>query len=360
MGILELIGEPLRGHAHARGTRWIISLCAAGSLILGFPEKPQNASAPGKRIVPEFVEPHLLLEGALEPAVTVSVIAASDGTASEILAPVGTQVAAGQPVVGLEPAFTPADLEEAQHTLDSAYASLQSRRLEYSVALDNLQYALPESLEQTKQVLIDSAGRLERDYIAAETAAERLDHIERSIARQTLRATLSGVVTAVEIQPGARVSAGAIVAEISALDRLAITAQISASDLARLRNARSISVQSPADGAFAYPGDRISPQTCSEDERCDVRIEFKNPGHLKPGMSARVKIVTGPSRSALLVPRESLTWFDGSEAGILLLTEAGRSEHQIQIGEEILPGKVEVLSGIAPGTLVAGPAPASP
>lgn len=212
------------------------------------------------------------------------------------------------------------------------------------------------------------AERLRRESAADPQAAEaaarlaeatrarlrNLQVAEQAGARQTLHAPIDGVVLEKTAIEGARFAAGEALFRIADLSRVWVIADVFERDLAQLR------VGQPAQLVFdAFPGRSFEarvaylyPTLDTATRSTQVRLELDNPdGALRPGMFARVEIMTGGDAPRVAVPA-SAAIDDGDRQVVLVALGEGRfAPRPVRLG---MRGSdfAEVLDGVRDGERV--------
>jgi Cu(I)/Ag(I) efflux system membrane fusion protein len=164
----------------------------------------------------------------------------------------------------------------------------------------------------------------------------------------------AGFVIEKNIVEGAAIEPGMRLLRIAALDRVWVEADVYEADLARVRLGQPARVtldylpgkSYDAKVAFVYPYLESSARTGR------VRIELPNKaGELRPGMYASVELASdvGPR---LEVPAAAIVYTGPRRLVFVDLGEGRFSPREVQVGTEA-DGMYEVLSGLAPGEMVA-------
>ncbi|HEY5007097.1 MAG TPA: efflux RND transporter periplasmic adaptor subunit [Caulobacteraceae bacterium] len=270
--------------------------------------------------------------GAVEfaPAAERSLSAPVDAVVSTILAPAGTTVTAGQPVLALR--LSPSsqlDLNKA-HTdavaAAAAYARAQRLRL---TGLDS------DADVETARAAAASAGA------AAQSLASR------SGAALILRAPMAGVVETVTAAPGDTVTAGASLGKIGALSGLRVRLGVEAAAAARIPNHATVHL-SPLAG-----GPEQSASVLSVDPRLDAQTRLASVivrapgGGLAPGEPLKGAIVLSDHSGAAVIPRAALL-YDQEHPYVFTVTRSVAHRRDVVLGASD-DQRVEVTGGLAVG-----------
>ena len=215
------------------------------------------------------------------------------------------------------------------------------------------------SAKEKLTLLKKGARQEDRDALRAQIrqaeAAVRLAQIH--LRNTSIRAPISGIVSQRFLDQGALVSTTAPVLRIVAMDRVKVVAQVVEREIAQLMCGAIADIQVDAYGEEVFQGELIciSPTVNPESRTADIEIGVNNKDHLlKPGMFARVSIVTQRREGVLLLPKESLAEQDGAPQ--VFVNEKGKASRRVVSlgvrGEQ----HVEVLRGLEAGdeVIIAG------
>ncbi|WP_418646815.1 efflux RND transporter periplasmic adaptor subunit [Thauera butanivorans] len=238
------------------------------------------------------------------------------------------------------------DVVRRGQPLFSAYSpELQSAGEELRIAerLRRESAADPQAAEAAARLAEATRARLRNLQVAEQTGA-----------RQTLHAPINGVVLEKTAVEGARFAAGEALFRIADLSRVWVIADVFERDLAQLR------VGQPAQLVFdAFPGRSFEarvaylyPTLDTATRSTQVRLELDNSdGALRPGMFARVEVVTGGDAPRVAVPASAVI-DDGDRQVVLVALGEGRfAPRPVRLGTR--GGDfAEVLDGVREGERV--------
>lgn len=242
------------------------------------------------------------------------------------------------------------DLAVTSSTLELRFAQRERERLE---ALRR-EGAVPE------RRVVDAMHAEEEAAAALGTAQRRLGQfrrVQRTAGKGegsvTLRAPMSGTITAIDVAPGAFVEAGAAVLHVTDLTRVWLEARIPEVDGARVGTPRGASVlvegyDTPLElgaDAVIVRGSVIDP----DDRTLHVVFALDNTETRLPiGAFARVAIVLDDEREAIAVPESALV-DDGGTMVVYVQAEGEAFERRVVRTGLVDRGVVEILSGVAAG-----------
>ena len=279
-----------------------------------------------------------------------------DGAVSQIGAPldgrvvavhvtIGSRVKAGDPLVTLD---CP-DAAEIRAQVETARANLREAQA---------------ALDRQDRMLQQGVG-IERDKIAAETHLQdtqaEVERVEADAAfvgmgagtTVVLRAPMAGSVISRKANVGLGVQKGAEpIIEIGDLSAVWIVADVFERDLPRIHEGAHATVtlpsaDAPLDGRVASIGTIVATGL----RAAPVRIVLDLPGaQLRPGMYGRADLQAFDGD--LTVPTESILIKDGKESVVYVQKDALTFERRtVTVGQHV-GGRIQIISGLAPGDRV--------
>jgi len=246
----------------------------------------------------------------------------------------GGHVVAGQPLFSLDASLPDAALKEALANLEN------SRR------------AASRAKELLDQKLVSQA-----DYDKARAALgvdeARANSARATLAKYTIRAPFSGQVGLRGISVGEFVNAGQDLIALVRIDPIEVDFSVPERALSQLSRGQSIRIE-----VDAFPGDHFGGRVLAIDPSIDtstrsvkLRAQIGNPdGRLKPGQFARLQLESSGDTQALLVPEQALMQ-DGDTRFVYTVVDGKAKKTVIKTGARV-PGKVEIVEGLAPGAVV--------
>lgn len=171
--------------------------------------------------------------------------------------------------------------------------------------------------------------------------------------RTTFFSTASGYITELNLREGDYVPEGGSIVKLAGLSTLWVEAQVYATQLAQLNNAKNVMVEIPDIPGKKFPG-KISfqnPELNPATRINLIRIPVTNEGNqLKPGMSAYITVKTGGT-NALFLPSDAVLR-DGKMAMIWIQTSQNKFKSvMVETGMES-GNMIEIKSGIQPNDVV--------
>ena len=231
-------------------------------------------------------------------------------------------------------------------------AQLKQSEAQASIARTNLQ----RNRELVAQNFV-SQSAVDQSAAALEVAEAQVALARAQLARMRILAPFDGIAGIRNVNLGDYVKDGADLVGIEDLSQVLVGFRLPERFVARVKTGQAVDVT-----LDALPGQRFAGRIDALDSVVDangrsllVRARLDNPdGVLKSGMFARARIVFAQRENALVVPEEALVPMGGKQYLFKVIEGpdgkvARRLEARIGLR---LPGKVEVLEGLAPGELV--------
>lgn len=250
----------------------------------------------------------------------------------------GQRVRRGQLLVQLDDTLPRAQLQQAQAQASIARTNLQRNR---------------ELLAQN----FVSASAVDQSAAALEVAEAQVALAAAQVERMRIVAPFDGVAGIATINLGDYVKDGADLVNIEDASSMSVDFRLPERYLARLKAGQPVDVQVDALPGRSFQGriDAIDSQIDAQGRALLVRARLPNPkGELKPGMFARARTVFAVREQAVVVPEEALVPQGGKQYLVKVVDgPAGKVSQRLEarIGLR-LPGRVEILEGLASGELV--------
>lgn len=250
----------------------------------------------------------------------------------------GQRVRRGQLLVQLDDTLQRAQLQQAQAQASIARTNLQRNR---------------ELLAQN----FVSASAVDQSAAALEVAEAQVALASAQVERMRVVAPFDGVAGIAAINLGDYVKDGADLVNIEDASSMSVDFRLPERYLARLKAGQPVDVQVDALPGRSFQGriDAIDSQIDAQGRALLVRARLPNPkGELKAGMFARARTVFAVREQAVVVPEEALVPQGGKQYLIKVVEgPAGKVSQRLEarIGLR-LPGRVEILDGLASGDLV--------
>ena len=233
-------------------------------------------------------------------------------------------------------------------------AQLQQAQAQASIAKTNLQ----RSRELVAQNFV-SQSAVDQNAATLEVAQAQVALAQAQLAKMRILAPFDGVAGIRSVNVGDYVAAGADVVSLEDTATVNVDFRLPERFLARLKPAQAVEVTLDAlpGRSFAGQVDAVDTQLDANGRSLLVRARLDNrQGVLRSGMFARVRIVFATRDNALVVPEEALVPQGGKQYLVKVVDAPdGRGKVSRRIEARIgarIPGKVEILEGLAAGDTV--------
>ncbi|WP_235263818.1 efflux RND transporter periplasmic adaptor subunit [Nitrincola sp. A-D6] len=174
------------------------------------------------------------------------------------------------------------------------------------------------------------------------------------LAKTTIRAPFDGVVGLRHVSPGDFVSAGQDLVEVTDYSEMKMDFTLPERDLNQVQVGQQIEVHVDALPGETFQGEiyAISPSSRGGSHNLSIRARIPNDqGALRPGLFARIVIITGQDDQALMIP-ESAVIPENNDFFIMRLN----AENQVSLVPVTLGsrrfGEVQILSGLEAGDII--------
>jgi membrane fusion protein (multidrug efflux system) len=268
----------------------------------------------------------------------VKVLAEAEGRVEEQFVEEGDRVRRGQVLAQLV-------RQDAEIAVRKAASRAGSARLAYERAVKMVGEELmsPEAYD-----------RIKTDH---DVAQQELEEARWRLEKTTIRAPFSGRVTERSIRPGQHVRTGDALFTVADFDPLIARIYLPEKDVVGLREGRPTRITLKADERTRFAGRirQISPVVDTATGTVKVTIEATEPPpEVRPGAFVTIDIVRETRARAVLVPREAVVR-DHLETYVFVAVDGVAARRAVALGLEE-GGRIEVLSGVAPGeqVIVAG------
>jgi RND family efflux transporter MFP subunit len=267
-------------------------------------------------------------------------------TVVELYADEGVYVRQGQLLLKMDDTLLRAQLRQASAGVASAKATLAQANADLARAqeLKDRGYLAQAGLDQKKAAQGNAqAGVAQAEAAEAEARAR--------LAQSSLKAPVSGLVSARKVVKGQIVAAGTELFRIVRDGRLELNAAIPEDQLHIVRTGMPATIT--ADGLSPIMGRvRIVPPQVDARSRLGVaRIALTAPGPFRPGMFARGSIQVG-MQPGITVPQAAVIYRDSSPG--VFVVDAGNIAHYRTVATGVRSGdRIEIGKGVASGERVA-------
>lgn len=265
---------------------------------------------------------------------SIEIVPENDGRVVALNITPGAKVKQGDVLVKLDETIERADLTEAQ-----------ARLTEQQLALARIERLLSTSAV-SQASLEEATARLAEAEAALERARQRL-------ADRTIAAPFDGIVGLSEIDTGARIEAGDMIARLDDLSQVELEFSLPETLFGRVNTGLAVTASSPAFPEKLFEGriEAVDSRIDSISRAFRTRAVLPNPEGLLPAGMFMSLTLTLSEIEALTVPEEAIVFqaaatyvflIEGDEARRVSVTTGARRD-----------GRIAVLSGLSAGDVVA-------
>ena len=248
--------------------------------------------------------------------------------------------------------------------LDRELAVLRDAELRVKLARNGMAQ-IPIRQEQALQSQADAAA-----------SRSQLKEAMNRLSETTIRAPMDGVITQRYIESGelvtsatAGVTGGTPLVQIADLSRMKIRLQLNEVDTARILPGLPVEVRLDAVQNALFRGviRKVAPASLPVDQTGGVvkfliEVVIDNPDkRMKPGMSAKCRILVDERKNTLVLPLEAVTLKGAGKGEVLLVTRPAQGKTPAQVTKKTVKTglrndtEVEILSGLSAGQTVQRP-----
>lgn len=306
-----------------------------------------------QKVMPHEIKASILASGNLVYQEQAQLSPEVIGKVRSVLVKEGDRVEAGQIVLTLDDQAYRAEVAQLQAQVQQQQIDIEHQQL--AVANQASQYQRKQNMH-AQNMVSDSAlddAKFAYDLAKVDLAKSReglqqavaqLDQSKERLAKTSIRAPISGTVTAMDIKVGETAVAGQIGIAGSSLMTIANTGSLMAevnvdeADIARIKLGQEVQIHTAAYPDTPLRGEvkviPLSPKKADATQsgtslakNYSVKVSLQNPDNLilHPGMTCRAEIYTATSGKSLAVPLQAiLTNNDPS-------TEAGTAKQKVAV-----------------------------
>ena len=201
---------------------------------------------------------------------------------------------------------------------------LDTRLAEVAVAKAVKTFQSAEQTFERQKKLLAADGTSQKSFQEAElqlnAARSELAAAQTELSLLEIKAPLAGTVVRINARLGQSVEPNAVLAEVIALNRLVVTAQVPSREAAQLKPGQPVEfgVIGAAAGKLLVVGKDIEPKT----DTVLVRASLPAGAGFQPGQFLNIRIISEERRDVLAVPEESVVI--GPDGGIVLMIINGQ------------------------------------
>lgn len=272
--------------------------------------------------------------GSLKSDESVSLRPEVSGRISEILFREGQPVEKGAVLVKLDASVQRAEVQQAEANLGLAKSRLERAR----------------DLFSKNFISAQARDEAESNYKVAQAA---YDLTAARLTKLEIRAPFSGMVGLRQVSTGDYIKDGQDIANLEGIDPLKVDFRVPEIFLKKVAVNQNLQITLDAlpDNTFAGRVFAINPLVDAGGRAIVVRALVKNSGQrLRPGMFARVRLLTDDKKETLALPEQSIVP-SGDEFYVFRVIDGRAVRTKVEIGQRS-DGQVEIVTGLKNDELV--------
>jgi membrane fusion protein (multidrug efflux system) len=272
--------------------------------------------------------------GSLRSDESVTVRPEVAGRIQSILFQEGQRISKGATLVRLDPSINEAELQQAR-------ANLWLAKSKYERAVD---------LAKSNFISGQARDEAESNLKVAEAA---LALVEARLAKTEIKAPFNGIIGLRSVSVGDYVKEGTDLVNLESIDPLKVDFRVPEIYLRQVEAGQPLEMTLDAFPGKTFQGRvlAVNPLVDAAGRSIVIRAQVKNSdASLRPGMFARVRVITKEVAEALVVPEQALVP-QGSEQYVFKVVDNRAVRLKVDVGQR-RDGKAEILSGLAAGDIV--------
>ena len=246
----------------------------------------------------------------------------------------GQRIAKGASLVKLDPA-----IPEAEYAQAKANLTLAKAKFDRAVDLANRNYISGQAKDEAENTF--------------RVAQATLQLAEAKLAKTEIRAPFSGIIGLRSVSVGDYVKEGADLVNLESIDPLKVDFRVPETYLRQVQPGQSLTITLDAMPGSTFDGKvmAVNPLVDAAGRSIVIRAQVRNQDTvLRPGMFARVRLITKEQADAMVVPEQALVP-QGTEQYVFKIIDSKVARVKVETGQR-RDGKVEVISGLVPGDLI--------
>ncbi|HYT97346.1 MAG TPA: efflux RND transporter periplasmic adaptor subunit [Casimicrobiaceae bacterium] len=272
--------------------------------------------------------------GSLRSDESITVRPEVAGRISEILFKEGERVARGTTLVRLDPAINKAEVEQGR-------ANLKLAKSKYDRAVD---------LAKSNFISGQARDEAENNLRVAEAGVQLA---EARLAKMEIKAPFSGIIGLRVVSVGDYAKEGSDIVNLESIDPLKVDFRVPEIYLKQIQVGQTLHVSLDAIPGKTFEGKvfAVNPLVDAAGRAIVIRALVRNSDtSLRPGMFARVRLITRNLQDALAVPEQAIVPL-GDDQYVFKVTDGRAIRVKVEIGQR-RDGKVEIVKGLEPTDMV--------
>ena len=234
--------------------------------------------------------------------------------------------------------------------LDTAVPQAEVQQARANMTLAKTKY--DRAVDLAKSNFISGQAKDEADN-NLKIAEASLQLAEAKLAKMAIRAPFSGIIGLRSVSMGDYVKEGADLVNLESIDPLKVDFRVPEVYMRQVQVGQALQVQLDALPGKTFEGKvfAVNPLIDAAGRAVVIRAVVRNPDtSLRPGMFARVRLITRDAQDALVVPEQALVP-QGDQQFVFRIIDGKAVRTKVDVGQR-RSAKVEVLNGLAKDDIV--------
>ena len=234
--------------------------------------------------------------------------------------------------------------------LDTAVPQAEAQQARANMVLAKNKFDRAVDLARSNYISGQAKDEAENNFKVAEAA---LQLSEAKLAKMDLRAPFSGIIGLRSVSVGDYVKEGADLVNLESIDPLKVDFRVPEVYMRQVQVGQSLQVQLDALPGKTFEGKvfAVNPLIDAAGRAVVIRAMVRNPDtSLRPGMFARVRLITRDAQDALVLPEQALVP-QGDQQFVFRIQDGKAVRTKVEVGQR-RDAKVEILTGLAKDDLV--------
>jgi membrane fusion protein (multidrug efflux system) len=234
--------------------------------------------------------------------------------------------------------------------LDTAVPQAEAQQARANMVLAKNKFDRAVDLAKSNYISGQARDEAENNLKVAEAA---LQLSEAKLAKMDLRAPFSGIIGLRSVSVGDYVKEGADLVNLESIDPLKVDFRVPEVYMRQVQVGQSLQVQLDALPGKTFEGKvfAVNPLIDAAGRAVVIRAMVRNPDtSLRPGMFARVRLITRDAQDALVLPEQALVP-QGDQQFVFRIQDGKAVRTKVEVGQR-RDAKVEILTGVAKDDVV--------
>ena len=234
--------------------------------------------------------------------------------------------------------------------LDTAVPQAEAQQARANLVLARTKFDRAVDLAKSNYISGQAKDEAENNLKVAEAS---LQLAEAKLAKMDLRAPFSGIIGLRSVSVGDYVKEGADLVNLESIDPLKVDFRVPEVYMRQVQVGQALQVQLDALPGKTFEGRvfAVNPLIDAAGRAVVIRAMVRNPDtSLRPGMFARVRLITRDAQDAMVLPEQALVP-QGDQQFVFRIVDGKAVRTKVEVGQR-RDAKVEILSGVAKDDMV--------